>query len=300
MRFSVGFDLDERVREAIIAKPESAWVKAIRAHGSERKHSQVCEITDAVDLSGWPKASRLIARSTKLKEGDQQSFADHDGHRLAVFLTDQPDDDIAQLDLTHRGHAPSGPALAGHYLLTSDYATGRRFNAVRSRQGRRVCRSVLGLRDASDPAQRPRVRPPRGPVGQGQRGTLQVGAAPLEGRPVRRFAGDPRAGVGGFGPLAPVSRVIVFETRVCLDRVFPTIEGVDHGSSPGVQRSGEAADRAQRAARRVHCCEAARRNKCSETSIAKWRDQFVQAGLSALEAGAERGPSAREAQLQRA
>ena len=25
--------------------------------------------------------------------------------------------------------------------------------------------------------------------------------------------------------------------------------------------------------------EAARRNKCSETSVAKWRDQFVQGGL---------------------
>jgi transposase len=45
--------------------------------------------------------------------------------------------------------------------------------------------------------------------------------------------------------------------------------------------------------------EAARRNKCSETSIAKWREQFVQAGMSALEAGAVHGPSAREAQLQR-
>jgi transposase len=45
--------------------------------------------------------------------------------------------------------------------------------------------------------------------------------------------------------------------------------------------------------------EAARRNKCSETSIAKWRDQFVQAGMGALEAGAQRGPSAREAQLER-
>lgn len=45
--------------------------------------------------------------------------------------------------------------------------------------------------------------------------------------------------------------------------------------------------------------EAARRNKCSETSIAKWRDQFVQGGLGALEAGARSGPSAREAQLER-
>ena len=45
--------------------------------------------------------------------------------------------------------------------------------------------------------------------------------------------------------------------------------------------------------------EAARRNKCSETSIAKWREQFVQGGVAALEAGATRGPSAREAQLER-
>ena len=44
--------------------------------------------------------------------------------------------------------------------------------------------------------------------------------------------------------------------------------------------------------------EAARRNKCSETSIAKWRDQFVRGGLGALEAGARQGPSAREAQLE--
>lgn len=45
--------------------------------------------------------------------------------------------------------------------------------------------------------------------------------------------------------------------------------------------------------------EAARRNKCSETSVAKWREQFVQGGMGALEAGAQRGPSGREAQLER-
>jgi transposase len=45
--------------------------------------------------------------------------------------------------------------------------------------------------------------------------------------------------------------------------------------------------------------EAARRNKCSETSIAKWREQFVLGGVSALEASAARGPAAREAQLER-
>jgi len=85
--FSVGFDLTENVREAIAATPECAWEQAIRADGTERERSQVAEITDSVELSGWPKRSRLIARRTLLKEGDQQSFADHDGHRLAVFLT---------------------------------------------------------------------------------------------------------------------------------------------------------------------------------------------------------------------
>ena len=105
MLFSFGFDLTEPVLEAIGQMPESAWVKAIRADGSEREHSQVCEITDHVNLASWPEGSRLIARRTELKEGDQQSFADLDGYRLAVFITDQPGDEVPQLDLDHRGHA---------------------------------------------------------------------------------------------------------------------------------------------------------------------------------------------------
>ena len=45
--------------------------------------------------------------------------------------------------------------------------------------------------------------------------------------------------------------------------------------------------------------EAARRNRCSETSVAKWRDRFVRGGVGALEASSARGPSTREAQLER-
>ena len=45
--------------------------------------------------------------------------------------------------------------------------------------------------------------------------------------------------------------------------------------------------------------EAARRNQVSETSVAKWREQFVVAGRAGLEASATRGPSAREAELGR-
>jgi len=102
--FSVGFDLDERVRDAIADVPEAAWVKAIRVDGSQREHSQVAEITDRVDLCAWPEGSRLIARRTELRDGDQQSFADHDAYRLAVFLTDSKAS-VPELDLDHRGHA---------------------------------------------------------------------------------------------------------------------------------------------------------------------------------------------------
>jgi Transposase DDE domain group 1 len=105
MRFSFGFDLTAPVREAIIGVPEAAWRKAIRPDGKRRKHSQVAEITSLLDLSGWPEGARLIARRTKLKDGEQQSFADHDGYRFAVFITDQQGKDIRKLDLTHRGHA---------------------------------------------------------------------------------------------------------------------------------------------------------------------------------------------------
>lgn len=103
MRFSVGFDLDQRVRDAIVGVEEAAWEQAIRADGSERERSHVCELTDRVDLSAWPEGSRLIARRTKLKDGDQQSFADHDGYRLAVFLADGTGS-VSELDLDHRGH----------------------------------------------------------------------------------------------------------------------------------------------------------------------------------------------------
>ncbi|MCA1677506.1 MAG: IS1380 family transposase [Actinobacteria bacterium] len=104
LRFSFGFDLDERVREAIADLPQTAWIQAIGADGSLREHSQVCEITDRVNLTAWPAGSRLIARRTKLKDGDQLAFADQGGQRLTVFLTDQAGS-APELDLTHRRHA---------------------------------------------------------------------------------------------------------------------------------------------------------------------------------------------------
>ena len=47
----------------------------------------------------------------------------------------------------------------------------------------------------------------------------------------------------------------------------------------------------------VTIAEAARRESTSQTSVAKWRDQFLAGGEAALEDGARHGPSGREQAL---
>ena len=103
--FSVGFDLTEPVRAAILDLPENAWVSALQQDGSERPNGQVAELTQLLDLSTWPARSRLICRRERAHPGAQLSFSDHDGHRFQVFLTDQQDPDIALLERHHRQRA---------------------------------------------------------------------------------------------------------------------------------------------------------------------------------------------------
>ena len=105
MRFSVGYELTEQVRAAILQIPEDAWVPALDQDGSERENGEVCEITDMVDLSAWPEGSRLIVRRERPHPGAQLSFTDHDGYRFQAILTDQTDPAIAVLECHHRQHA---------------------------------------------------------------------------------------------------------------------------------------------------------------------------------------------------
>jgi Transposase DDE domain group 1 len=105
MRFSVGYELTEPVRIAILEIPEDAWVPALDQDGSKRENGEVCEITDSVDLSSWPERSRLIVRRERPHPGAQLSFTDRDGYRFQAILTDQTDSDIAVLECRHRQHA---------------------------------------------------------------------------------------------------------------------------------------------------------------------------------------------------
>ncbi len=101
MRFSFGYELTETVRTAILETADQDWIAALDQDGSERENGQVVEITDRVDLSTWPKGSRLIVRRERPHPGAQLSFTDHDGYRFQAILTDQADADIAALERRH-------------------------------------------------------------------------------------------------------------------------------------------------------------------------------------------------------
>jgi hypothetical protein len=105
MRFSVGYELTEQVRAAILQIPEDAWAPALDQDGSHRTNGEVAEITDSVDLTGWPEGSRLIVRRERPHPGAQLSFTDHDGYRFQAILTDQDEHDIAIIECRHRQHA---------------------------------------------------------------------------------------------------------------------------------------------------------------------------------------------------
>jgi hypothetical protein len=103
--FSLGMPIDAHLREAIGAQPEPAWTPAVDADGQPRAGAEVCELTGWIDLHTWPAGTRAICRREDAHPGAQLRFTDHDGHRFQIFLTDQPDLDLARLELRHRQRA---------------------------------------------------------------------------------------------------------------------------------------------------------------------------------------------------
>lgn len=104
IRFSVGFDLTEPVREAISRIPDQRWASALAQDGSPRVNGEVAEASDLIDLSGWPEGSRLIVRRERPHPGAQLRFTDSGGHRFQAILTDRAGD-AAELERDHRARA---------------------------------------------------------------------------------------------------------------------------------------------------------------------------------------------------
>jgi Transposase DDE domain group 1 len=102
VRFSIGFDLTEEVRQAIAGIRDEDWVRAIAQDGEERDNACVAELR--LDLPDWPEGTRWICRRERAHPGAQLSLIDTDGFRHQVFMTDQGGD-TAELDRFHRARA---------------------------------------------------------------------------------------------------------------------------------------------------------------------------------------------------
>jgi hypothetical protein len=104
VRFVIGHALTVDIAKTLVKVPKRKWQPAISPDGSElRDHGEIVEITDLVDLSGWPDGCRMIARREIAHPGAQLTFTDIDGHRFQVFVTDHTDPDISFLEALYRG-----------------------------------------------------------------------------------------------------------------------------------------------------------------------------------------------------
>jgi hypothetical protein len=103
--YSIGFDVDGRVRDALMLAQEEDWVPAVEGDGTARPGAWVIELTALTDLGTWPAGTRLICRRERPHPGAQLSLFDiGKGFRHTCFITVSPGAP-PPLELRQRRHA---------------------------------------------------------------------------------------------------------------------------------------------------------------------------------------------------
>jgi len=104
--FSVVARTNPQVQAAIsrAAADESRWQPALRQDGTERDGAAVAELTDLIDLTGWPDGTRLIVRREPLHPGAQTSLFPSLDYRFWGHYTDQAASPV-DADVHMRAHA---------------------------------------------------------------------------------------------------------------------------------------------------------------------------------------------------
>ncbi len=109
VEYSVGYGVNENVREAIAKVPQSAWKPAITAQGEPREHGDVVEITGLLKLSTWQAGMRVLIRREHPHPGASLTlFEQADGWRYQAVATNTPlakGGQVAFLEARHRAHA---------------------------------------------------------------------------------------------------------------------------------------------------------------------------------------------------
>ena len=107
---NIGFAVAARSNPSIHAAisrvhdDQARWEPAIGQDGQLRAGSAVAELTELVDLSGWPEGTRLIVRREPLHPGAQQSLFASTQFRYWGHYTDAAGDPVT-LDAHMRAHA---------------------------------------------------------------------------------------------------------------------------------------------------------------------------------------------------
>ncbi len=81
------------------------WTEAYDAHDQVRDGAWVAELTDLMDLTGWPAGMRVIVRKERPHPGAQPRFGDVDGMRITAFATNTGRGQLPDLELRHRRRA---------------------------------------------------------------------------------------------------------------------------------------------------------------------------------------------------
>lgn len=104
VQFIGGVRLSAQLAGMVLTLPRSRWQSTVSADGAEiRETGEVAEITDLVELVGWPAGTRMLVRREQPHPGAQLRFTDVDGYRYQLFVTDLPEADLSYLEALYRG-----------------------------------------------------------------------------------------------------------------------------------------------------------------------------------------------------
>ena len=113
LSYSVGFGLPANTEKLLARLPKDVWQVAYDSEENVRDGAWVAELTGLLDLTGWPRGMRVIARKERPHPGAQLRLTDADGLRVTAFATNTSRGQLADLELGHRRRARCEDRIRG-------------------------------------------------------------------------------------------------------------------------------------------------------------------------------------------
>jgi hypothetical protein len=107
-QYSVGWTRDEDFWTNLARVPKDTWTAALDAKGAPREDAALVEITDMLDLTGWPSGLRIIVRREPVHPKYAKDLKPYElatGFRYQAIATNTAGRQLQWLDACHRVHA---------------------------------------------------------------------------------------------------------------------------------------------------------------------------------------------------